>query len=76
MLSVLRPYVYREKPEANNIRKYRKLRKYSIKELACIVGVSANSIHAWETSKMKIPQNRLEQIAVVLDVKVSELTEL
>ena len=56
-----------------NIKKYRKIRKMSQKELAEALDVTHSSVSAWEMGKNSIDINRIEQIADVLKVPLNEL---
>jgi len=56
-----------------NIKKYRKIRKMSQKELAEALDVTHSSVSAWEMGKNSIDINRLEQISYVLRVPLCEI---
>ena len=56
-----------------NIKKYRKIRKMSQKELAEALDVTHSSVSAWEMGKNSIDINRIEQIASVLKVTLCEI---
>lgn len=56
-----------------NIRKYRKIKKLSQKELGHRVGVSHNTISYYESGRNAPEQNMIFAIARELDVKVDDL---
>lgn len=56
-----------------NIKKYRKIRNMSQKELAEALDVTHSSVSAWEMGKNSIDINRIEQIATVLKVPLCEI---
>lgn len=56
-----------------NIKKYRKMRKMSQKDLAEALDVTHSSVSAWEMGKNSIDINRLEQISTVLKVPLCEI---
>ena len=58
-----------------NIKKYRKLRKMTQKELAETLDVTHSSVSAWEIGKNSIDMSRLNEICTVLDVSISEIME-
>lgn len=57
----------------NNIKRYRKLRKITQKELAEALDVTHSSVSAWEIGKNSIDMDRLNQICKVLDVSLSDI---
>jgi transcriptional regulator with XRE-family HTH domain len=58
-----------------NIKKYRKLRNYSLQVLADKVGVTKKTIQRYETYQHKVDIDRLNQIAIALNVNVEKLTD-
>ncbi len=58
-----------------NIKKYRKLRKMTQKELAETLDVTHSSVSAWEIGKNSIDMSRLNEICTVLDVSIAEIRE-
>ncbi|MDD4564740.1 MAG: helix-turn-helix transcriptional regulator [Eubacteriales bacterium] len=57
----------------NNIKRYRKLRKITQKELAEELDVTHSSVSAWEIGKNSIDVDRLNQICKVLNVSLSDI---
>ena len=57
----------------NNIKRYRKLRKMTQKELAEALDVTHSSVSAWEIGKNSIDMSRLNQICQVLNVGLAEI---
>jgi len=58
-----------------NIKKYRDLRNYSLQVLAEKVGLTKKTIQRYENGEIRINMDRLKDIAVALDVEVTQLTE-
>ena len=63
------------KEVGNNIRKYRKMRNYSLQELADKVGLTKKTIQRYEKGEIRFDVNRLGDIAEALDVEVPKLLE-
>lgn len=57
----------------NNIKRYRRLRKMTQKELAEALDVTHSSVSAWEIGKNSIDMSRLNQICQVLNVSLAEI---
>lgn len=55
------------------IREYRKLKGYSKETLAALVGVSTNSVAAWERGETFIRRSVLEKLCQVFNISPSDL---
>lgn len=58
-----------------NIKRYRKLRNYSLEVLAEKVGVAKKTIDRYESGEIKINMNRLADISAALEVDNAKLLE-
>ncbi len=59
----------------NRIRYWRKLRKLTLEKLAEPLGTSAGHLHKWETGKVSITLDRLNQVADALGCTIIDLVE-
>ena len=55
------------------IRMWRKRRKLTLEKLASTLGTSAGHLHKWETGKVSVNVDRLNQIAKVLGIGLHDL---
>ncbi|MFT7573136.1 MAG: transcriptional regulator with XRE-family HTH domain [Paracoccaceae bacterium] len=59
--------------QAQQIRLWRKRRKMTLENLARKLGTSAGHLHKWETGKVSVNVDRLDDIARVLEVGLHDL---
>ncbi|MFD1887501.1 LexA family protein [Paenibacillus wenxiniae] len=59
----------------SNIKKYRKIRNYSLEELAERVGLTKKTIHRYENGEIKIDMDRLAELSEALETDISQLLE-
>ncbi len=60
---------------ANRIRRWRKRRKLTLEKLAERLGTSAGHLHKWETDKVAITVDRLQEVADVLGCGLLDLID-
>lgn len=60
---------------AKNIRKYRKLKGFTQRELARIIGVNEDFYRRFETFKEGLSLKNIYKISVVLDVRIDKFLE-
>lgn len=58
---------------AENIKKYRKAKKLTQKDLARLLNIAPTSISAWEVGRNKPLMDNIEQMAAIFGIKKSEL---
>lgn len=58
---------------ADNIKKYRKLRGYTQRDLAKLLNVKPTTISAWEVGRNKPLMDKVEQLSEILNVKKSDI---
>lgn len=59
----------------NRIRQWRKLRKLTLEKLADRLGTSAGHLHKWETGKVAITVDRLQEVANALGCGLLDLID-
>jgi transcriptional regulator with XRE-family HTH domain len=60
---------------SETLKHYRKDIGFSQEDLACRVGVKANTVYRWETGKCKVRQSHQDQLASVLGASLKQLRE-
>ena len=60
---------------ANRIRQWRKHRKLTLETLAVQLGTSAGHLHKWETGKVAITVDRLQEVADLLECAMLDLVD-
>lgn len=58
---------------ANNVKKYRTIKKYKREELSLLLGFDNSYISKLERKSINITIDKLEQIANALDIEIIEL---
>lgn len=58
---------------AENIKKYRKLRGYTQRDLAKLLNVKPTTISAWEVGRNKPLMDKVEQLSEILNIKKSDI---